>query len=291
MLIQKKQTFADLKNDFAFKKTFASEESKDLLTTMLNIMLETKLEKPIKSVIIKDPYIKGETKADKESILDIKCEDTEGNSFIVEMQIAEQKHFVKRVVYYSCCKVNESGKKGKNWNFNFPKIYSLNFMDFDLPIWENIEDVVLNVSFFDEKHREIKYDYINLVFVRLPKFTKTLEECDSLMDKLIFTFKHATEFDKKPEHLKGKFFEKLFGILKFTNFDNMERSLYESRLKAARDEYAQREWALEKGLLEGMQKGMQKGREEGRTEARNELFALLESGVSLAEAKKRLKIS
>ena len=279
MLRHKKQIFADLKNDFAFKKTFASEECKDLLTTMLNIMLEPKLRCPIKDVIIKDPYIKGKTKADKESILDIKCEDTEGNSFIVEMQIAEQKHFVKRAVYYSCGRVHESGKKGKNWNFNFPKVYSLNFMDFDLPIWENIEDVVLNASFFDEKHREIKYDYINLVFVRLPKFKKTLKECESLMDKLIFTFKHATEFDKKPERLKGKFFEKLFGILKFTNFDNMERSLYESRLKAARDEYAQREWALEKGI------------QQGRAEARNELFALWESGVSLAEAKKQLKLS
>ena len=94
-------------------------------------------------------------------------------------------------------------------------VYSLNFLDFDLPIWENIEDVVLNASFFDEKYREIKYDYINLVFVRLPKFKKTLEECETLIDKLIFTFKHAAELNKKPKKLNGKFFEKLFGILQF----------------------------------------------------------------------------
>ena len=89
-----------------------------------------------------------------------------------------------------------------------------------------------------------------------------------------------------------------FGTVIFSNFDNMERSLYESRLKAARDAYAQKEWALEKGLLqgreEGMQQGLQKGREEGKAEgeakARKELFALLDEDT-LREVKKKLKIS
>ena len=283
MLRHKKQTFADLKNDFAFKKTFASEESKDLLTTMLNIVLESKLKCPIKDVIIKDPYIKGETKADKESILDIKCEDTEGNSFIVEMQIAEQKHFIKRALYYLCARVHESGKKGKNWDFNFPKVYSLNFIDFDLQIWKDSDSVVKYFSLHDEEDIKTKLSYINLIFVRLSKFNKSIAECETLYEQLLFTFKHASELKEKPKQLKGKFFEKLFGILKFTNFDNMERSLYESRLKAARDEYAQRKWALEKGLQEGLQKGEAIGMKK--------LLALWQKGLSLEDAKKQLKLS
>ena len=73
-----------------------------------------------------------------------------------------------------------------------------------------------------------------------------------------------------------------FGTVIFSNFDNMERSLYESRLKVARDEYARVKWAKKKGLMEGR----------AECEARmSELFALLESGVSLEEAKKQLKLS
>ena len=34
-----------------------------------------------------------------------------------------------------------------------------------------------------------------------------------------------------------------------------------------------------------------RGKEDGKAEARNELFALWESGVSLEEAKKQLKLS
>ena len=43
----------------------------------------------------------------------------------------------------------------------------------------------------NDNHPEISHDYINLAFVRLPKFKKTIEECESLQDKLIFSLCHA----------------------------------------------------------------------------------------------------
>jgi flagellar biosynthesis/type III secretory pathway protein FliH len=47
--------------------------------------------------------------------------------------------------------------------------------------------------------------------------------------------------------------------------------------------------AREEALEDGIEIGMEKGREEGIDIGREELFALLESGVSLAEAKKLLR--
>ena len=49
--------------------------------------------------------------------------------------------------------------------------------------------------------------------------------------------------------------------------------------------------AKEEGEAKGMRKGEAIGLQKGKNEARNELFALLESGVSLAEAKKRFNSS
>jgi len=89
-----KGKYAQLTLDFPFKKTFASEECEDLLIALLNTFLEEKLAHPITEVAIQNPYIQGQTKASRDAILDIKCRDSTGNRFIVEMQIGRQEHFI-----------------------------------------------------------------------------------------------------------------------------------------------------------------------------------------------------
>jgi predicted transposase YdaD len=62
-------------------------------------------------------------------------------------------------------------------------------------------------------------------------------------------------------------------------------------MKNERDRYAALKYAREEGFGRGEAKGRSEGREEGRNEGRyegrEELFALLESGVSLTEAKQK----
>jgi len=80
---------------------------------MLNAFLEKKLAHPITEVAIQNPYIQGQTKACRDAILDIKCQDSMGNRFIVEMQTGRQKYFFKRAVYYSSTVISNSGNKGE----------------------------------------------------------------------------------------------------------------------------------------------------------------------------------
>jgi len=49
--------------------------------------------------------------------------------------------------------------------------------------------------------------------------------------------------------------------------------------------------ALEVRYEEGVEDGIEKGIEKGRNTEREELFALWESGIPLAEAKKRMGLS
>jgi predicted transposase/invertase (TIGR01784 family) len=114
--------FAQLTLDFAFKKIFASEEDKDLLIALLNIFLKKKLAHPITNVVIKNPYIAGQTKGNRDANLDIRCRDSKGNSFIVEMQVGRQTYFIKRSLYYSSMAIVESNKKGRDWDFNYPNV-------------------------------------------------------------------------------------------------------------------------------------------------------------------------
>jgi predicted transposase/invertase (TIGR01784 family) len=198
-----------------FKKTFANENEKEPLIVLLNVFLERKLASPIVDVDIKNPYIKGQTFENRDSIFDILCEDAKGNKFLVEVQVGRQAFFIKRVLFYACMAITNSGKKG-NWDFNYSKIYSLSFLNFELDFRN--DDVVQYISLSNEDHPEIRYDYINMVFVRLSKFNKSLEDCHTLQDKLIFSLRHAHELKEKPEQFGEEVFEKIFDIAKIANF-------------------------------------------------------------------------
>jgi predicted transposase/invertase (TIGR01784 family) len=221
-----KGKYAQLTLDFPFKKTFASEECEDLLIALLNTFLEEKLAHPITEVAIQNPYIQGQTKASRDAILDIRCQDSTGNRFIVEMQIGRQEYFIKRVIYYLSMAIADSGRRGEDWDFNFPNTYSLNFLNYDLYFGENIEEVIQYICYCNEKHPEIRYNYTNLVFVRLTKFNKSVDECESFQDKLLFILCNAHKLEEKPKQFEGKLFDELFEIARITNFTEPKNCLF-----------------------------------------------------------------
>jgi len=75
----------------------------------------------------------------------------------------------------------------------------------------------------------MRLDYLNLVFVRLPKFAKPLEECESLQDKLLYSLCHAHEHNEQPGPLKGSVFDRLFKLIKISTFTPMEHDEYVRR--------------------------------------------------------------
>jgi predicted transposase/invertase (TIGR01784 family) len=143
--------------------------------------------------------------------------------------------------------VTDNGKKG-DWDFNYPPVYTLSFMDFDLD-FKN-DDVIQYLSFSNEDHPEIRYGYINMVFVRLPLFNKALEECCTLQDKLIFSLRHAHELKVKPEQFGEGVFDKIFDIAQIARFSREEREKYEANMMNQRDQYAALKCAKEEGVVE-----------------------------------------
>jgi predicted transposase/invertase (TIGR01784 family) len=269
--------FADLKLDMPFKKTFANESEKEPLIVMLNVFLERKLSSPIVDVHIKNPYSPGQTFENRDAVFDIFCKDAKGNKFLVEVQVGRKAFFIKRVLFYACMAITNNAEKGE-WDFNYPPVYTLSFMDFDLDFKNG--DVIQYISLSNEDHPEIRYDYINMVFVRLPLFNKTLEECCTLQDKLIFSLRHAHELKAKPEQFGEGVFDKIFDIAQIARFSKEEREKYEAIMRNERDQYAILKCASEEGEARGEARGIEKGMEK--------VFSLLESGMSLAEAKRKL---
>ncbi|MDR0517542.1 MAG: Rpn family recombination-promoting nuclease/putative transposase, partial [Fibromonadaceae bacterium] len=227
--------FADLKLDMPFKKTFANENEKEPLIVMLNVFLARKLKHPIVDVHIKNPYAPGQTFESRDAVFDILCHDAKGNKFLVEVQVGRKAFFIKRVLFYACMAIANNAEKG-DWDFNYPPVYTLSFMDFDLD-FKN-DDVIQYISLSNEDHPEIRYDYINMVFVRLPLFSKRLEECQTLQDKLIFSLRHAHELKVKPKEFGEGVFDKIFDIAQIARFSKEERAKYEANMMNQRDQYA-----------------------------------------------------
>ncbi|MGK3960214.1 Rpn family recombination-promoting nuclease/putative transposase [Sorangium sp. So ce118] len=92
--------FADLKNDFVFRRIFANHP--DILRGLLNDLLERQGERTIEAIEYlpseQAPHVTGA----KLSILDVKCRDRTGTTFVVEMQLIHVPGFVNRVVYNAC---------------------------------------------------------------------------------------------------------------------------------------------------------------------------------------------
>jgi predicted transposase/invertase (TIGR01784 family) len=87
------------KTDFAFKRIFGSEEHTSVLVAFLNDMLD--LDEPHRIVTVELlPAEQRPAVAElKLSIVDVKCTDARGVTYVVEMQVLQVEGFEKRVVY------------------------------------------------------------------------------------------------------------------------------------------------------------------------------------------------
>jgi len=92
--------FADLKNDFVFRRIFGKHP--DILRGLLNDLLDRRGDQTIEAI----EYLPSEqlpiVTGAKLSILDVKCRDRSGTTFVVEMQLLHIPGFVNRVVYNAC---------------------------------------------------------------------------------------------------------------------------------------------------------------------------------------------
>jgi predicted transposase/invertase (TIGR01784 family) len=89
--------YLDPKNDLPFKKIFG--EHKPLLMSFLNALLPLKKGQEIVSIEYLNPEQAPRSPLGKNSIVDVKCVDSLGRYFIVEMQMAWSQSFAKRLVF------------------------------------------------------------------------------------------------------------------------------------------------------------------------------------------------
>ena len=246
--------------DFGFKKLFGTPLNKDLLISFLNSLFDGK-------EVVRDlTYLNGESLGngygDRRAIFDVYCENEQGETFIVEMQKAEQQFFKDRSVFYSTFPIQNQGKKGI-WNFKLKGVYTIGILDFVFPNHEYPQDSLRHeVKLVDVDDKHVFYDKLTFLYLEMPKFTKGEEELKTLYDKWLFVLHNLSRLMKRPATLQERIFTRLFEQAEIARYTPEERQDYEDSLKVYRD----MKNVLDTAELRGREKGRKEGRREGRKE-------------------------
>ena len=246
--------------DFGFKKLFGTPLNKDLLISFLNSLFDGK-------EVVRDlTYLNGESLGngygDRRAIFDVYCENEQGETFIVEMQKAEQQFFKDRSVFYSTFPIQNQGKKGI-WNFKLKGVYTIGILDFVFPDHEYPQNSLRHeVKLVDVDDKHVFYDKLTFLYLEMPKFTKGEEELKTMYDKWLFVLHNLSRLMKRPAALQDRIFTRLFEQAEIARYTPEERKDYEDSLKVYRD----MKNVLDTAELRGLEKGRKEGRREGRKE-------------------------
>lgn len=245
--------FISPKVDYAFKKIFGSQQSQEILLSFLNAIIYDG-EKIIQSLTIVNPYNPAQVMTLKDSYLDVKAVLSDGSIVIIEMQVARVSAFSKRVIYnLSKAYTNQLGI-GEDY-LSLTPVIAITITDFVL--FEKTPKVITQFV-FQEQTQSFEYPdpELQLIFVELPKFHKTLAELTRLSDKWIYFFKQAATLDAIPESLQQvSEIERALNIANQAKMTVEELELVDRRAILLRDEKGRLTYAREEGKAEGKKEG------------------------------------
>jgi predicted transposase/invertase (TIGR01784 family) len=256
--------FADLKNDFVFRRIFARRP--DILRALLNDLLDRQGDRAIEGIEYlpseQPPLVPGA----KLSILDVRCRDRSGTTFVVEMQLLHVAGFVNRVVYNACKAYADQLKAGDSYT-KLTDVVAISICDFVL--WPDAEQdaaqqpriPMLSRWNMTERgsgnHGLLQVQY---AFLELPKLPARRPETGAELWAWLFV--HTPELTEVPPNLPPGPHREAVELANEATFTQLELDAYRKvmdEIQQAR-EYGDARWA--QGKAEGEAKGQTQGKAE-----------------------------
>ncbi len=257
-----RRTFADLKNDFVFRRIFATHP--DILRSLLNDLLERTGDQQIVSIEYlpseQSPHVEGA----KLSILDVRCQDQAGRLFIVEMQLVHVTGFINRVVYNGCKAYVNQLQAGDPYT-KLVDVVAISICNFVL--WPNaVQDAkkqprVPMLSHYSMRERHSGHEalmQVQYAFLELPKVPKEKPASGAALWAWLFV--HAPELVEVPVDLPTGSMRDAMELAKEASFSQEEHAAY---FKVATEiwqacQLAEDKW--KEGRNEGLNEGVIQGK-------------------------------
>lgn len=259
--------YLDPKADLTFKLIF---EHEDLLISLLNALLPLEEGKQIEHVEYLPAELVPENPGKKDSVVDVRCRETGGRHFIVEMQLNWNNEFRQRVILNAAKAVVKQLKPGEEYKLVQP-VYSLNLIN-DTGFESDPDDFYHDYAVVDVAHNDRRIEGLRFVFIELPKF-KPQTIAQKKMAVLWLRF--LTEINVRTEEAPAELLEnpetaKALKLLEKSAYTEGQLIAYDRFWDAVFRERVFYEDGFRKGEADGLAKGLAKGHAEGRAEGRDE---------------------
>ena len=133
-----------------------------------------------------------------------------------------------------------------------------------------------DVALREKSSDTIFSDKLRFIYLSLPFFDKSEEECETGFEKWIYVLKYMEVLERLPFTAQKKIFNHLAKLADVRCLSSEEQEKYDESIKAVDDYYS----GLYGSYVEGEEKGIAKGRVEGRAEGRAE--GELSKGLTVA---------
>ncbi|MDR1602017.1 MAG: Rpn family recombination-promoting nuclease/putative transposase, partial [Tannerella sp.] len=223
--IETGEVFLNPRTDFGFKKIFMDKE---LLIDFLNEIIGEKAR--ITNVEYLPNTVLGEWDTDRKAVFDLYCTNSDNECFIVEMQQYRHTFFIDRSLFYTSAAIRDQAPVGK-WDYQLKAVYFiaiLNFVEFEE---EDVRETYLEQAYLYRRNAQKRLsDRLNMVFIELPKFTKTLEELTTNTERWIYLLKNLEQLKDRPPEVQGRIFERLFKRARINRLTNKEMEEYRASI-------------------------------------------------------------
>jgi predicted transposase/invertase (TIGR01784 family) len=177
------QIFIPIISDYGFKATFGNESNTIFLRRALQALIKSDV--PIVEVKFDKNTFEGITQDGRSGIFDLACTDENNNHFIVEMQYGDAPYFVQRMKFYALHKFNAMVKRGKFDYGILTKIYCVAILANDILPYPQFH----TVANLRNEQGELFDEQMSFITVELDKFTMQESDCQTDLEKLIFTMR------------------------------------------------------------------------------------------------------
>ena len=256
-----KGKYLNPKADLTFKKVFGEHEQ--LTLSLLNALLPLDEGKQIEHLEFIPTELVPENPMKKNSVVDVRCHETGGREFIVEMQLNWNNEFKNRVILNAAKAVVKQLDKGEDYTLIKP-VYSLNFIN-DLGFDTETDRFYHDYALVDVADTDRHLEGLRFVFVELKKFKP-----QSIMERkmAVLWLRFLTEIDEHTaeapaELLANPDTSRALHILEKSAYTEAQLYTYEQFWYAVVNERVLIEGGYKKGRAEGLQQGIQQGLQQG----------------------------
>ena len=244
-----------LRNDYAFKRVFGTEENKDVLQDLLECILDIPPE-TIAGLELLDKEFHKDSISDKTGVLDVKLRLKNNTIIDIEIQNRWNSEFIQRTIFYWAKMYTENLKTGEVYT-KLPKCITINIVGegFDLNSLIHSEYNVVEKHINDRLSDELEIHFLNLAKVKeQDENTESDEKKKKLYNWLKFI---ETDNPEVREMLaqESPMMAKANATIEVMEMSPKEKWLYENRMKYEHDKASWKHVGYQEGIEQGIERG------------------------------------